>query len=54
MLRRGSFTSQADLEARLRTCINYYFVVEARPHRSKTSADDMLRKMRIGSSELLS
>lgn len=53
VLRRGSFTSQADLEARLRAYIAYYNLVEARPHRSKTCADDMLRKMRIGSSGLL-
>ena len=46
VLRRGSFTSQEDLKARLHAYIDYYNIVEARPHRSKTSADDMLRKIR--------
>ena len=51
VLRRGSFTSLDDLKARVRAFIDYYNIVDAKPHRSRTSADEMLRKMRIGTSD---
>lgn len=51
VLRRGSFTSLEDLEARVLAYIDYYNIVDAKPHRSRTSADEMLRKMRIGTSD---
>jgi hypothetical protein len=53
VLRRGSFASKQDLKGRLSAYIDYYNIVEARPHRSRTTADEMLRKMRIGTSEVL-
>lgn len=51
VLRRGSFTGKDDLRERVLAYIDYYNLIDARPHRSRTSADEMLRKMRIGTSE---
>jgi hypothetical protein len=48
LLRRGSFKSREDLAAQVRAYIAYYNTVNARPHRWNAKADDLLRKMRIG------
>ena len=53
VLRRGSFVSLDDLEAKIRAYIDYYNVIDAKPHKSRTTADEMLRKIRIGTSEPL-
>jgi hypothetical protein len=53
VLRRGSFVSLDELETRIRAYIDYYNVIHAKPHQTRTTADEMLRKMRIGTSELL-
>lgn len=49
VLRRGSFLSKRDLKAKLLAFIDYYNLVEARPYRSRSSANDILSKMGIGS-----
>ena len=53
VLRRGSFVSLEDLKTKIRAYIDYYNVIDARPHQTRTTADEMLRKIRIGTSELL-
>lgn len=53
VLRRGSFISLEDLKAKIRAYIDYYNVIDAKPHQSRTTADEMLRKIRIGTSEQL-
>lgn len=51
VLRRGSFPSLDDLRQRVIDYIRYYNIVDAKPHRWRISADDLLAKFRIGISD---
>ena len=53
VLRRGSFTSKEDLRQRVLAYIRYYNIVDAKPHKWKIKPDELLRKMRITTSDLL-
>jgi transposase len=50
VLRRGSFTSLDNLRQRVLDYIRYYNVVDAKPHRWRINADDLLAKFRIATS----
>ena len=51
VLRRGSFESKDHLRQRVLDYVRYYNVVDAKPHRWKATADSILKKMRITTSE---
>ncbi len=51
VLRRGSFASLDDLRQRVLDYVRYYNIVDAKPHRWRISADDLLAKFRIGTSD---
>ena len=51
VLRRGSFGGLHDLRQRVLDFIRYYNVVDAKPHRWRITADDLLEKFRIGTSD---
>lgn len=53
VLRRGSFTSKEDLRQRILAFIQYYNVVDASPHKWRITADELLRKLRIDTSDSL-
>jgi len=53
VLRRGSFASLSDLRERVLDYIRYYNVVDAKPHRWRICADELLAKFGIATSDSL-
>lgn len=52
VLRPGTFISLDDLRQRVLDCVRYYSVVNAKPHRWRIDADELLAKFGIVTSEL--